>query len=169
MTHVSYVFNSENAGAPEMIYPNPRLNAGNNRVMGHVQYEVPSSRESNSNNRWFEVQCEPATEHLFLVVSRTLLAGVPTGTRLLAACGGRLSNCTWRPAEAVWNPIVASLDSPSLISRKHDPGHAQSAVEAESASRGIRLPPDAPEPSVIMMNNSPQTKMLVLRVNLIHK
>ncbi len=123
-----------------MIFPNPRLNAGRNRVVGHVQYEVPSSMESNSNNRWFEVQGEPATEHLYFVISRTPLAGVPTGTQLQTACGANLNNCAWRPAGMVWLPIVARLESATLVSRKNDPGHAQSAVERESATRGIKLP-----------------------------
>src|SRR5262249_3867881 len=34
-----YVFSSESSQSAEMIFPNPRLNGGLNRVEGHVQYE----------------------------------------------------------------------------------------------------------------------------------
>ncbi|MEJ7709797.1 MAG: DUF4384 domain-containing protein [Pyrinomonadaceae bacterium] len=48
-----YVFHTENDAQPQMLFPDPRLDGGTNRVRAHVPCEVPSSREANEQLRWF--------------------------------------------------------------------------------------------------------------------
>ena len=48
-----YVFHTEGDGPPEMIYPDARLDAGDNAIDAHVPMEVPSSEEADESLRWF--------------------------------------------------------------------------------------------------------------------
>src|SRR5690242_15934510 len=48
-----YIFHTENNGAPEMLFPDGRLNGGENRIAAHVPHEVPSSQEPDPRARWF--------------------------------------------------------------------------------------------------------------------
>jgi len=164
-----YVFNSENDGLPEMIFPNPRLNGGDNRIEAHVPIEVPSREEANPVNRWFEVQGEPATEHLYLIITRTPLEGVPTGVKLLAHCRGKSGECAWQPAATAWSQLAAKVDAAVPANQEAGFGQKLATVERQAVERKIALPPSAPAPSVIKMNQSPQAKMLVTVIDLIHK
>src|SRR5205085_3447738 len=65
-----YVFHTEGDGQPEMIFPDARLEAGENWVEAHVPMDVPSTVETDERLRWFQFYGNPATEHLFVVVTR---------------------------------------------------------------------------------------------------
>jgi Domain of unknown function (DUF4384) len=82
-----YVFHTENDGAPEMIYPDSRLDAGDNSIEAHVPFEVPSSEESDESLRWFTFYGNGGTEHLYVVVTRELLNVASVGGRLGAGAG----------------------------------------------------------------------------------
>ncbi|MBK6426125.1 MAG: DUF4384 domain-containing protein [Blastocatellia bacterium] len=75
-----YIFHVEGVGGiPRMLFPSVRLNGGVNVVVAHRPIEVPSRAESDPINRWFVFDQMPATEHLFLIVTRDPLIGSPTG------------------------------------------------------------------------------------------
>src|SRR5438034_8473457 len=65
-----YVFHTEGDGAPEMIYPDARLDGGENWIEAHVPMEVPSSDESSESLRWVVFDNHPATQRLYIVVTR---------------------------------------------------------------------------------------------------
>src|SRR5947207_3583199 len=58
-----YVFHTEGDGAPEMIFPDARLEGGDNWIAAHVPIDVPRLD-------WLQFYGNPATEHLFVVVTR---------------------------------------------------------------------------------------------------
>lgn len=163
-----YIFSAENNGTPELIFPNPRLQNGENRVAAHVLYEMPSSNEPRSENRWFAVQGAAATEHLYLIISRTPLEDVPTGKALVTHCGGK-ADCAWQPEAAAWGSLVAKTDAAVTTSQEAALGQRLALAERHSLERHIGLPPSAPAPAVIKMNRSVQDKLLITVMDLIHK
>ncbi len=163
-----YVFHTENDGQSQMIFPDARLNEGRNNIAAHVPYEVPSSREANPNLRWFIFDEKPATERLYLVVTKRPLPGVPIGNELVAYCRTNAGACPWRPAEAAWTQLAANVNS-VREEKSGEFGQMQTAVERDAVERGLGLGLDAPAPSVIRMSKSPQAKQLVTMVALIHK
>ena len=63
-----YVFHIEGDGQPEMIFPDARLEGGENWVEAHVPMDVPSTVESDERLKWFAFYGNPATEHLFVLI-----------------------------------------------------------------------------------------------------
>lgn len=151
-----YVFHAENGRDPKMIFPDVRLRVGDNRILAHVPNEVPSSLEADPNFRWFHFKAQPATERLWLVVTRQPLSGVPVGKEL-------------RPAETAWSRIEGATEVAAMVSRDRSFGQAQTRDEAEAVSRDFGLPSGAPAPSVVKMNASAKDSMLVVKIDLIHK
>ncbi|HEY7544127.1 MAG TPA: DUF4384 domain-containing protein [Blastocatellia bacterium] len=164
-----YVFHAENDGEPRMIFPDARLNGGDNRISIHVPYEVPSSQEPDPKFRWFYFDEKAATERLYLVVTRKPLPEVPTSDALVAYCRTNQGGCPWRPASTIWNPIAANVNAPTFVSQEQAFGRAQTEVERVAVERGLGLPPDAPAPSVIKVSSSPKSRMLIAVLDLIHK
>ena len=78
-----YLFHTENDGQPEMIFPDARLNGGDNYIRAHVPNEAPSSREADPRFRWFIFDDKAATERIYLIIARKPLAGVPTERELV--------------------------------------------------------------------------------------
>jgi hypothetical protein len=164
-----YVFHAENDRDPVMIFPDARLSGGDNRIKAHVPYEVPSSQEADPRFRWFYFDDKPATERLYLVVTRSPLPGVLTAKSLVAHCRANPKDCPWRPSLEDWNKLAAKVDTGVSVSRGEAPGQIQTAVERDAVSRGLGLPPGAPAPSVVKMNTSPKAGMLMTAVDLAHK
>lgn len=164
-----YVFNTDDRGAPPaMIFPDPRIASGANRVLAHVPYELPSPAAADSSLRWFHLEDGPATDFLYVVVSREPLTGVPTGAELAAWCEGR-GDCLWSPGEASWAGVVAGLAAGAqLESVAQAFGAKQSAAEASAVLRSVRLRPEAPAPTVVRANVSSSAPMLVTRVEIRH-
>src|ERR1043166_7221383 len=71
-----YVFHTEGDGAPEMIFPDSRLEPGDNGIAAHGPIDVLSTVETDERLRWFQFYGNPATEHLFVVVTREPLAKI---------------------------------------------------------------------------------------------
>lgn len=164
-----YVFHTENGQMPEMIFPDARLNAGDNRVKAHVPYEVPSSRESDERFRWFLFDQNPATERLYFVVTKNHLPGVPVGPELISYCRTYATGCPWRPVRDVWDLVRRSLDAPVRSSVSKAFNEEQQPEEREAIDRGLGLPTGAPEPSVVRLSASPGAQLLVTVVDLIHR
>jgi hypothetical protein len=100
-----YVFHTENDNAPTLIFPDNRLNDGDNTIDAHVPYEVPSPFEASENLRWFVFDEKPAYERLYIVITRTPIPGIPIGAgfvrtiRRVALCGCRRM-CGREPSRA---------------------------------------------------------------------
>jgi hypothetical protein len=164
-----YVFHTEGEGEPQMLFPDARLGEGRNMIQAHVPYEVPSSFDPNSERQWFVFSGDPNIENLFIVISRQPLKNVPTGEELVKICKSDLENCVWRPTGDTWNELLARTGARAKVSKSKPVENIQSTIEKESIGRAVGLPKTAPSPSVIRMNNSTETDILVTMVSLIHK
>jgi hypothetical protein len=165
-----YIFDAENDATPQLIFPNARLNRGDNRIGAHVPYEIPSAKEADDNLRWFVFNDNPATERVYVVVSRVPLEGVPAGEALVRACAESEQTCAWKPSADQWAALkTANARDQVAVSRVKDEGRALEAAERDAATRGLGLSADAPLPSVIYMIASSNANVLVTTVDLIHK
>ena len=164
-----YVFHTESDGAPEMIYPDPRLDGGENWIEAHVPMEVPSAEESNENLRWFVFDNNPATERLYIVVTREPLTSVPTGEDLVAFCATNKGKCPWHPSPDVWKQVQDATKADVKVVASQTFGQTQTEKEKVATTRGLGLDQSAPEPSVIRMNALTTAPVLVTVLDLIHK
>jgi hypothetical protein len=160
-----YVFDAENGKNPLMLYPNVQLNGGANDVRAHVRETYPSDLDLA-----FEFDATPATEHLFIVVSREPLAGVPAGDALAKFCAKGREDCYWRPTTAQWARITAAaLDRGVTEARSTQIARANTEpVMPAMLQRGIKLKREEPAPSVVRVSDSPGAKMLVTKIELAH-
>jgi hypothetical protein len=163
-----YVFHNEADGKPEMLFPDARLTAGSNRINAHVPYEVPSTKEKDPRFRWFYFDNKPTIERLYIVVTKNPLPGVPIGNELVAYCQTYSGGCPWKPTTDIWGTIRSAVNTPARISLKETIGAAQNEEEQEAIERGIGLPSNAPEPSVVRLNLS-GASVLVAVLELIHR
>lgn len=160
-----YVFDAENGKNPLMLYPNVQLNGGANDVRAHVRETYPSDLDLA-----FEFDATPATEHLFIVVSREPLAGVPVGDALAKFCAKSREDCYWRPTTAQWARITAAaLNRGVTEARSTQIAQANTEpVMPAMLQRGIKLKREEPAPSVVRVSDSPSAKMLVTKIELAH-
>lgn len=164
-----YIFYAENDSEPAMIFPDHRLNQGENAIKAHVPYEVPSR---NAAIPWFTFDENPATENLYIVVTRAPLPGIPTGSELAQFCQSFVrvrQECSWKPSKRQFDLTLAQADEPKIVSLNKTLGQTQAVVESEAISRGIKLKPEAPEPSLVLMNVAPDQNILVMKTQLIHR
>jgi hypothetical protein len=161
-----YIFHAENDGEPTMIFPDHRLNHGDNAIKAHVPYEVPSR---NAAIPWFTFDENAATENLYIVVTRAPLPNVPTGLELARLCQSSGRECSWKPPKEQFNLVLAKANEPKIVSLNKTLGQTQAAIENEAISRGIKLKPEAPEPSLVQMNVAPNQEILVMKTQLIHR
>jgi hypothetical protein len=165
-----YVFNAEGDATPQLIFPDARLNRGDNRIGAHVPYEIPSSGEADERLRWFVFNDAPASERVYVVVARRPLEGVPAGEELVRMCAESGQSCAWKPTGEQWALLKAANARDQIaFSRLKDEGRAQTNAEREAATRGLGLRADAPLPSVIYMIASSNANVLVATVDLIHR
>lgn len=164
-----YVFHTEGDGAPEMIYPDPRLDGGENWIEAHVPVEVPSSEETDERLRWFTFYGNPGIERLYVVVTREPLPIVPTGNELVGYCATNKGKCPWRPAAEMWAHIKNATRAEVKAVAAKSFGQPQSEKEQIATTRGLGLDQSAPEPSVIRMNVATNAPLLVTVLDLIHK
>lgn len=162
-----YVFVSTNGGPAKMAFPDSRLDRGQNRVLAHRLYEIPSRQEAIDERRWLSFHGESGAERVFLVFSRQPLVGVPIGAQLERheRSGGQ-------------RPLVLTNKQFAKIS-----GYTDNSVEARATAFGQKLPedvvsstvrdlgipPDAPEPSMIRFARSRSASALTAIVDLSHK
>ena len=164
-----YIFDAENESAPQMIYPDPRLDAGDNSVEAHVPIEIPSSEETDERLRWFTFYGNGGNEHLYVVVTREPLNGVPAGDDLVGFCATQKDKCPWHPSADVWAQVEDATKAEVKVITARTFGQPQSDKEKVATTRGLGLDQSAPLPSVIRMNASTRAPVLVTVLDLIHK
>jgi hypothetical protein len=164
-----YIFYTENDSEPEMIFPDVRLHKGENAIRAHVPYEVPSSLDPDPNLRWFFFDDKPATERVYIVVTRQPISDVPVGEKLVNYCQTNSKDYPLRPSAMTWTQVKTNVNAPVHTSKNKTHGRTQNIVERESITRGFGLSKAAPPPSVIRMNTSSNTEILVTLIELIHK
>ncbi|HEY3026675.1 MAG TPA: DUF4384 domain-containing protein [Pyrinomonadaceae bacterium] len=164
-----YVFHSEGDGQPEMIFPDWRLEDGDNAIEAHVPYDVPSGFEKDERLRWFTFYGNPATERLYIVVTREPLPSVPTSEALVAFCAANKTKCPWQPAPEAWAKVEEARKADVEVVASTNYGQAQTEKEKVATTRGLGLDQSAPAPSVIRMSASTKAPVLVTVLDLIHK
>ncbi len=164
-----YIFDSEDGGAPKMIYPDPRLDGGDNWIEAHVPVEVPSSEEAEERLRWFEFYGQPGGDRIFVIVTREPLPIVPTGDELVALCSSGKDKCPWQPPADVWAKIDSATKADVKVATTKNFGEAQTEREKVATTRGLGLDQSIPPPSVIRMSASSRQPMLVTILDLVHK
>ena len=164
-----YVFHTENDGPPEMIFPDARLEGGENWIDAHVPVEVPSTVETDERLRWFQFYGNAATERLYIVVTREPLPGVPTGDALISYCNANKGKCPWRPATAMWTQIQQDSKTNVKVVTNKVSGEVQTPAEQNATTRGLGLDQTAPQPAVIRLNATTTAPVLVTVLDLVHK
>src|SRR2546423_5561795 len=160
-----YVFNAENDTDPVMLFPNVALDGGANAARAHVRETYPTDV-----NYAFEFDQTPAVEHLYVVVSRRPLEGVPTGGALTEFCGKKRDECEWRPSPALWQRIKANASGGRVVeARNTQLAQLQKPVQPASLQRGIKIKREDPAPSIVRVNDSPDADTLVTVIKLVHK
>jgi hypothetical protein len=165
-----YVFNTTDDGPPRMIFPDPKLNGGANRVRAHAAYEIPSSAASDERLQWFTFHSKAGIERLYVIVTRAPLKGIPVGAPLVARCR-TAGQCPVRPSSSTWGTITAALNAGTVDERKAVQ-YGQPLTPSERlalAERDLSLAPDAPEPSVIRIDATSRAGMVVVAVDLQHE
>lgn len=163
-----YIFNTTDNGDPVMIYPDVRLDDGGNYIEAHVPIEIPSSEEADENFRWFTFDNKPGTERLYVVFSREPLPAVPIEDNLVGYCRQKQQNCPWRPTAALWAQVKAGLNARVQVVKSKSYGQSQTTGERDAVNRGLGLPRSAPEPSIIRMNASSNTGLIITVLELAH-
>lgn len=169
MSGFLYIFHSENDGPPEMIFPDARLEAGDNLVEAHVPFEVPSSEETNERLRWLTFYGNAGTERLYIVLASERLKSVPAGDDLVAFCAANKDKCPWHPTSEAWAQVQDAMKADVKVVASKTYGQPETEKEKEATTRGLGLDGSAPAPSVIRMNASTEAPTLVTVLDLIHK
>jgi hypothetical protein len=164
-----YVFHTEGAGQPEMIYPDPRLDEGENWIEAHVPMEVPSSEQADERYHWFVFDNNPAIERLYVVVTRQPLPSVPTGADLVKFCSENKDKCPWRPFAEVWAQLQEGTKAEVRVVTSKTFGQSETEKEKVATTRGLGLDQSAPQPAVIRMTATTNAPVLVTVLELVHK
>lgn len=164
-----YVFHTEGDGPPEMIFPDWRLDGGENWIEAHVPIEVPSSEEADERLRWFTFYGNAGIERLYVVVTREPLPGVPVGSDLVSFCSANKDKCPWHPLAEMWAQVQLATKADVRVVSSKSFGQAQTEKEKTATTRGLGLDQSAPQPSVIRMSAATNAPLLVTVLDLIHK
>jgi hypothetical protein len=165
-----YVFHTENDGPPEMIYPDARLEGGENWIEAHVPVDIPSTIEADERLRWFQFYGNAGTEKLYVVVTRDPLPEVPIAETLVNFCTANKDKCPWKPPVEAWGQIqLASKAEVRVVTSKVSAGQAETEKEQVATTRGLGLDQTAPQPSVIRMSAATNAPVLVTILDLVHK
>jgi hypothetical protein len=164
-----YIFNTTDEGPPVMIYPDPQLDEAGNYLQAHVPLEIPSSVAAEEGLRWFRFDEHAGKERLYVVFTREPLSGVPIEDDLLKYCGEDKAQCAWHPPTETWASLQKHSSVPAPIAKVQNDGKAQTVVEHQAATRGIGLSREDPEPSLVMMNASSDSGLLVAALDLFHR
>lgn len=162
-----YIFYVENESTPILLYPDVKLDNGDNRCQAHVPLEIPSRTTKDPKNQWFSFTGPPAKEKLYVVLTREPLSNIPTGEKLIKY--SLEHNTDFKPSNETWEIIKAKIGEPCLISKTNDYGQKQTDVETRALTRKFSLGTSAPAPSTITVSSSKDTKIFATLVELIHK
>jgi hypothetical protein len=164
-----YVFHTENDGPPEMIYPDARLEGGENWIEAHAPIDIPSTLEADERLRWFQFYGNAGVERLYVVVTREPLADVPFGESLVNFCTANKNNCPWHPPASAWLQLQQASKAEVRIVTSKTSGEVQTEKEQVATTRGLGLDQTAPQPSVIRMSATTNAPVLVTILDLVHK
>jgi hypothetical protein len=164
-----YIFNTTDGGDPVMIYPDAQLDEGGNWVEAHVPTEIPASTASEERLRWFTFDAKPGTERLYIVVTREPLPAVPIEDDLVSYCRQNQGKCPWRPSSTLWAQVKAGMNAQVKMVKSKTYGQVQTSGEREATTRGLSVSQSEPPPSVIRINVSSSTGLLVTTLDLIHR
>lgn len=165
-----YLFSAENGKSPELLFPNAQIDGGANAVQAHARATFPTGASAEV-EYFIDVTDPPATEHLFIVFSRSPLADVPSGAALVKFCGKNLEDCAWQPTAAQWTRILAGAKGGRVTEAKNMQ-LAQMTVPAVmpgTLQRGLKVKKDDPKPAIVRVNDSPDADLLVTEIVLTHK
>src|SRR5260221_7683898 len=152
-----------------MIYPDWRLDAGENWIEAHVPIEVPSSQQADERFHWFVFDANTATEHLYVVVTREPLSVSPNGGVLVKLFSANKEKSPGRPSTETFSSVQVATKAEVKIVTSKTFGQAQTDKEKISTTRGLGLDSSAPEPAVIRLNAAPPAPILLAVVDLIHR
>ncbi|HEX8843485.1 MAG TPA: DUF4384 domain-containing protein [Pyrinomonadaceae bacterium] len=159
-----YIFNAENDGNPEMLYPNVILDSGRNNISAHTRERYPTDPEQR-----FTIEGEPATERLYIIFSRKPLLNVPTGEALVKLCDSNCDNYYWSPKPAQWEKINSLATATQVIEgRSGELAKVESPVRSDLLTRSIKIRPKAPVPAVVRMSASTTADILMTTIDLTH-
>lgn len=160
-----YIFNAENDRDAAMLFPSAQLDAGANAAHAHVRETYPADTRYA-----FEFDANAAIEHLYVIVSRRPLEGVPTGDALVAACKS-CDEYGWKPTAEQWARIKAEAGVGHVIEAKNAQlaQLQKQAVPPTAVQRGIKIKRDDPAPAVVRVNGSADADTLVTVIKLVHK
>lgn len=162
-----YVFLRTGERTPVMIYPDARLEQGDNFVYAHTVTEVPSRR-----NREFDVfrlTGSPAVEHITIVLTRTPLPGVPIADALVAHCASSSGVCLWQPQPETVAEVKGAAAKPSLVSAVKDAGRRLSKDDAQMLARDLVLGASDDAPSIVAVAGSVDTPLFAYEVTIRHE
>jgi len=164
-----YVFHTENDGPPEMIYPDARLEGGENWIEAHVPLDIPSTLETDERLKWFQFYGNAGVERLYVVVTRDPLPEVPYAESLVNLCTASKDKCPWHPPAESWLQIQQASKAEVRIVTSKTAGDVQTEKEQVASTRGLGLDQTAPQPSVIRMSATTSAPVLVTILDLVHK
>src|SRR5262249_51919548 len=124
-----YVFHTENDGPPEMIYPDARLEGGENWIEAHVPIDIPSTLETDERLKWFQFYGNAGVERLYVVVTREPLGEVPYAESLVNLCTANKNNCPWHPPVEAWMQIQQASKAEVRIVTSKTTGEVQTEKE----------------------------------------
>jgi hypothetical protein len=159
-----YVFHTEDGRNPQMLLPNAAVDGGANAVGAHTRDFYPTDLSA-----WIEFDQNPATEKLYIVVSRAPLPGVPTGQALVSFCGGPKVECSWKPTAAQWERIKAGAGAGRVVEGRNTQLAKLEAPPAAAMTRGLKVKKEEPAPAVVRVNSSAEADVFVTTIDLIHK
>lgn len=147
-----------------MLFPNAQLDAGANAAHAHVRETYPADARYA-----FEFDQNAAIEHLYVVVSRRPLEGVPVGSALVEACKS-CDEYGWKPTAQEWARIKSGAGVGHVIEAKNAQlAQLQKPVQPVALQRGIKIKRDDPAPAIVRVNDSADADALVTVIKLVHK
>lgn len=160
-----YMFNASDGRNPELLFPNAQLDGGANTLQAHARATFPADLSYD-----FRFTDPAAKEHLFVVLSREPLAGVPTGAALVEFCGANVEDCAWKPPASLWERIKGGAKVRGVVEAKNmQLAQASQPVMPQMLQRGLKVKKDDPKPAVVRVNDSPDADILVTEIVLVHK
>jgi hypothetical protein len=169
-----YIFNTTNNGKASLIYPDVRLNGGNNKVKAHFPFELPSAEEKDPANRWFSFYGSAGTEQVYILLTREPLKSLPNNPAALASYCSQNKNAdgACQVQDSVWSTIKAFDQKDQVYVAKNNAEVGQKQARAEKPgeinSRGFGLAPKEPAPTIIFMNASADRSVLFAKLELKH-
>lgn len=162
-----YVFVRTGDGAPVMIYPDARLDEGDNFVYAHTVTEVPSRR--NRQLDVFRLTGSPAVEHVSIVLSRHPLPKVPIGDELVAYCASTSGVCLWHPETDTVAEVKGAAAKPALVSAVKDAGKRLSDSDAQTMTRELVLGASDDAPSIVAVAGTVNAPLFAYELTIRHE